>query len=307
MSDSKTKYIDPAALMRIKSLELRARVVMEGFWKGIHKSPYHGFSVEFSEYRQYTKGDDPRFIDWKVVARSDRVYIKKFEDETNLRCCLMVDQSKSMSYGSGEFSKAEYASTLAATLAHFMMGQGDAVGLTTFDDKVDQHIPPRNRPGHLRRMMLQLSNAEKGTGTDLAAPLKRIFEIIRKRSLLVLISDLLAPTEMLGKHLGYLAAAGHDLVVFQTLDPAEIDFTFSKATHFRDSESGKDLYIDPDAARAGYQKNLNAHLDSIHQVCERNRAEHYVVRTDQPMELALFDFVQGRRKSTAPIRAINRG
>ncbi|MDB4617474.1 DUF58 domain-containing protein [Verrucomicrobiales bacterium] len=307
MSDSKTNYIDPAALMRIKSLELRARVVMEGFWKGIHKSPYHGFSVEFSEYRQYTKGDDPRFIDWKVVARSDRVYIKKFEDETNLRCCLMVDQSKSMSYGSGEFSKAEYASTLAATLAHFMMGQGDAVGLTTFDDKVDQHIPPRNRPGHLRRMMLQLSNAEKGTGTDLAAPLKRIFEIIRKRSLLVLISDLLAPTEMLEKHLGYLAAAGHDLVVFQTLDPAEIDFTFSKATHFRDSESGKDLYIDPDAARAGYQKNLNAHLDSIHQVCERNRAEHYVVRTDQPMELALFDFVQGRRKSTAPIRAINRG
>ncbi len=278
MSDSKTNYIDPAALMRIKSLELRARVVMEGFWKGIHKSPYHGFSVEFSEYRQYTKGDDPRFIDWKVVARSDRVYIKKFEDETNLRCCLMVDQSKSMSYGSGEFSKAEYASTLAATLAHFMMGQGDAVGLTTFDDKVDQHIPPRNRPGHLRRMMLQLSNAEKGTGTDLAAPLKRIFEIIRKRSLLVLISDLLAPTEMLEKHLGYLAAAGHDLVVFQTLDPAEIDFTFSKATHFRDSESGKDLYIDPDAARAGYQKNLNAHLDSIHQVCERNRAEHYVVR-----------------------------
>ena len=241
MSDSKTNYIDPAALMRIKSLELRARVVMEGFWKGIHKSPYHGFSVEFSEYRQYTKGDDPRFIDWKVVARSDRVYIKKFEDETNLRCCLMVDQSKSMSYGSGEFSKAEYASTLAATLAHFMMGQGDAVGLTTFDDKVDQHIPPRNRPGHLRRMMLQLSNAEKGTGTDLAAPLKRIFEIIRKRSLLVLISDLLAPTEMLEKHLGYLAASGHDLVVFQTLDPAEIDFTFSKATHFRDSESGKDL------------------------------------------------------------------
>jgi hypothetical protein len=112
---------------------------------------------------------------------------------------------------------------------------------------------------------------------------------------------------MLEKHLGYLAAAGHDLVVFQTLDPAEIDFTFSKATHYRDSESGKDLYIDPDAARAGYQKNLNAHLDSIHQVCERNRAEHYVVRTDQPMELALFDFVQGRRKSTAPIRAINRG
>ncbi|NNE91675.1 MAG: DUF58 domain-containing protein [Verrucomicrobiales bacterium] len=294
--------------MRIKSLELRARVVMEGFLKGIHKSPYHGFSVEFSEYRQYTKGDDPRFIDWKVVARSDRVFIKKFEDETNLRCHLMVDQSKSMTYGSGDFTKAEYASTLAATLGHFLMAQGDAVGLTTFDEKVDQHVRARNRPGHLRRLMLQLSRAERGTGTDIAAPLKRIFEIIRKRSLLILISDLLAPIDLLEKHLGYLTATGHDLVIFQTLDPAEIDFTFKKATHFRDVETGNDLYIDPDAARANYQKNLNEHIDAIRGICDRNRADHFLVPTDRPLELALFDFIQGRRvTSSGPERNVNRG
>lgn len=150
-------YIDPAALMRVKSLELRARMVMEGFWKGLHRSPYHGFSVEFSEYRPYTRGDDPRFIDWKVMARSDRAFIKKFEDETNLRAHLLVDRSKSMGYGSGEYSKSDYSVTLAATLGFFLMGQNDAVGLTTFDEKVDQHIPARNRPGQLRRIMLNCS------------------------------------------------------------------------------------------------------------------------------------------------------
>ena len=139
--------IDPASLMRIKSLELRARVVVEGLWRGLHRSPYHGFSVEFTEYRQYTKGDDPRYIDWKVAARTDRHYIKKFEDETNLRCHLLVDRSRSMEFGTVGYSKAEYAVTLAATLAHFLARQGDAVGLLSFDETVREYLPARARNG----------------------------------------------------------------------------------------------------------------------------------------------------------------
>lgn len=306
-SAPKTSLIDPATLMRIKSLEMRARVVVEGFWKGLHKSPYHGFSVEFSEYRPYTKGDDPRFIDWKVVARSDRVFIKKFEDETNLRCTLLVDQSQSMGYGSGGHSKAAYAATLAATLAYFLMGQGDAVGLATFDEKPDQAIPARNRPGHLRRLMMRLEQAPRGRGTDLIAPLKAISELITRRGVFVLISDLLAPIEQLETHLGYLAAAGHDLVIFHTLDRAELEFTFEKATHFRDVETGEDLYIDPEAARSGYLKKLNAHLDALRGICDRNRIDYRIVPTDEPLELSLFDFIRNRKDAgMMPARALNR-
>ena len=306
-ANSKTSLIDPSTLMRIKSLEMRARVVVEGFWKGLHKSPYHGFSVEFSEYRPYTKGDDPRFIDWKVVARSDRVFIKKFEDETNLRCTMLVDQSKSMGYGSDEYSKADYAATLAATLSFFLMGQGDAVGLATFDEKPDQAIPARNRPGHLRRLMIRLEQAPRGSGTNLIAPLKAISEMIRRRGVFVLISDLLAPIEELESHLSYLAAAGHDLVIFHTLDRAELEFTFDRATHFRDAETGQDLYIDPDAARAGYLEKLNAHLEALRGICDRNRIDYRLVPTDQPLELSLFDFIRNRKDAgMLPARALNK-
>ena len=302
-----TSLIDPATLMRIKSLEMRARVVVEGFWKGLHKSPYHGFSVEFSEYRPYTRSDDPRFIDWKVVARSDRVFVKRFEDETNLRCTFLVDQSQSMGFGSGGTTKAEYAATLAATLSYFLMNQGDAAGLVTFDEIPDQIIPARNRPGHLRRLMIRLEQAPKGTGTDLIAPLKRLAELIRRRGVFVLISDLLAPIDELESNLGYLAAAGHDLIIFHTLDRAELDFTFEKATHFRDAETGRDLYVDPAAARKGYLAKLNAHLDALRAICDRNRIEYRLIPTDQPLELALFDFVRARKNgSLQPARALNR-
>lgn len=289
-----TNYIDPSALMRVKSLELRARMVMEGFWKGLHKSPYHGFSVEFSEYRPYARGDDPRFLDWKVMARSDRAFIKKFEDETNLRAHLLVDRSKSMGYGSGEFTKSDYSATLAATLAYFLMGQNDAVGLTTFDEKVDQHIPARNRPGQLRRLMLHLEAAPAGHGTDLGAAMKGLHELIRKRSFIILLSDLLAPLEELETQIGYLAAGRHDLAVFQILDPREIDFQFTQATHFRDSETGKDLYIDPDKARHDYLERFSAHQEAIRSMCGRHGVSHRLISTEEPLEEVLFEFVTHR-------------
>ena len=233
--------IAPAALMAIKNLELRARVVVQGFWTGLHRSPYHGFSVEFTEYRQYTPGDDPRYLDWRLYARSDRYYIKRFEDETNLRCFLLVDNSKSMTFGSTGYTKAEYANTLAATLAYFLHHQGDAVGLLTFDEQIREYLPARHRPGHLRHLMLALEKPAGGAATDLTTPLKRIAEMVTRRGLMVLISDLLAPIDTLDRNLGSLVASGHEVMVFQLFDPQEMNFRFETATLFEDMESGRDL------------------------------------------------------------------
>src|SRR6476646_3608454 len=167
---SGARFVDPQTLMSIKNLEMRARVVVEGFWNGIHRSPYHGFSVEFTEYRQYSPGDDPRYLDWRLFARSDRFYIKKFEDETNLRCHLLVDNSRSMTYGSVGYTKAQYANTAAATLAYFLYLQGDGVGLLTFDEQIRDYLPSRHRKGHLRHLMLSLEKPAGGTETNLSPP-----------------------------------------------------------------------------------------------------------------------------------------
>src|SRR5262245_24347653 len=199
-----TTFINPAALMRIKNLELRARHVVEGFLSGLHKSPYHGFSVEFTEYRQYTPGDDLRYLDWRLFARSDRYYLKRFEDETNLRCYLLVDLSRSMAYGSLDYNKAEYAKTAAATIAYFLSFQRDAVGLVTFDAAIQEYLPARFRPGHLHRLLLGLERSPGGTSTDLTVPLAQVAKMARKRGLVLLLSDLLAPMERLETHLGYL-------------------------------------------------------------------------------------------------------
>ena len=295
-------FIDPQALMRIRNLELRARVVVEGFWNGLHRSPYHGFSVEFTEYRQYTPGDDPRWVDWKLFARSDRYFLRKFEDETNLRCQLLVDASRSMGYGSVNYTKSDYANTLAATLAHFLSKQGDAVGVLTFDEKVRDYLPARNRPGHLRHIMLALEKASAGTTTDLITPLERAVELARKRGLMVLISDLLASLDRFEQSLAALNACGHEIVVFHVLDPAELKFEFDKAALFFDVESGKELYIDPVQAKKDYLRKFTAHNAGIESACRRLGAAYHRLSTDGPLELALFDFLRGRMQRGKVIR-----
>ncbi len=299
---SAKSFIDPQTLMRIRNLELRARVVVEGFWNGLHRSPYHGFSVEFTEYRQYTPGDDPRWVDWKLYARSDRYFLRKFEDETNLRCQLLVDASRSMGYGSGSFTKSDYANTLAATLAHFLSKQGDAVGVLTFDEKVRDYLPPRNRPGHLRHIMLALEKASAGTATDLITPLDRAVELARKRGLMVLISDLLATLDRFEQSLAALNACGHEVVVFHVLDPAEMKFEFDKAALFLDVESGRELYIDPIAARKEYLRKFTAHNAGIESACRKLGAAYHRLTTDRPLELALFDFLRSRMQRGKVIR-----
>ncbi len=288
--------LDLAALARIRSLELRAKAVVEGLWRGLHRSPYHGFSVEFSEYRAYVQGDDPRHLDWKVLARSDRSFIKKFEDETNLRCQLVVDHSRSMQFGSGPLTKADYAATLAATLALFLMQQGDAVGVTTFGEALQEHLPPRNRPGHLRRLMLELEKPAPAGGTALDLSVRQLADLLRKRGMICLVSDLLAPVETLERQLALLGAMGHDLVLFHVMDRAEIDFSFDKAAHFRDAETGAERFVDPAAARATYLENLQAHREFIRRACERQGIEYHWAPTDSPLEQVLFEFLSKRAR-----------
>ncbi len=237
-ASANASLIDPGTLLRIKSLQVRARVAVEGFIKGIHRSPYHGFSVEFSEYREYSPGDDPRYLDWRLFARSDRYYVKRFEDETNLRCYLVLDVSRSMAYRSGAHSKSDYARTAAATIAYFLSMQRDAVGLITFEDRITEYLPPRHRPGHLRRLMAVLEREPAGRATNLEKPLEEIAATVRKRGLVILISDLLAPMGSLAAKLGYLRSRGHDVIVLRVLDPAEVGFTFSLPAMFQDVESG---------------------------------------------------------------------
>jgi len=295
-------FVDPKALMAIRNLELRARVVVEGFWTGLHRSPYHGFSVEFTEYRQYSPGDDTRYLDWRLFARSDRYYLKKFEDETNLRCHLLVDQSRSMEYGSTGYTKSDYARTLAATLGWFLNGQGDAVGLFTFDSEVREYLPARHRHGHLRQLMLALEKRGGGRETNLNAPLQRVSELIRKRGLTVLISDLLAPIDELEPSLGRLTAAGHEVILFQVLDPNELAFNFHDAMLFQDIESERDFYLDPDAVRADYQRKLAAHSQGVEQICRRLGISFHRVTTDKPLEMSLSDFLRSRSRRGKLVR-----
>jgi len=286
--------MDPASLMRIKNLQLRAKVIVEGFFSGLHRSPYHGFSVEFTEYRQYTPGDDLRYLDWRLYARTDRFYIKRFEDETNLRCTLLLDLSRSMGFGSLAYTKADYARTLAATLAYFLSQQRDAVGLLTFADQLAEYLPARYRPGHLHRLMLGLEKSLLGNDTRFGPPLEQLGRSVSKRGLLVLISDLLAPLDELEKELGYLRSRGHEMVVFRVLDPVEASFRWDESALFEDLETGRELYVDPTSVRDEYLRRFEAHANSLRTLCGSLGVDLIPVLTDEPLEKTLFDFLQAR-------------
>lgn len=293
-ANSTAGFIAPKAVMTIKDLELRARIIMEGFWHGLHRSPYHGFSVEFTEYRQFTAGDDPRYLDWRLYARSDRYYIKKFEDETNLRCHFLVDHSRSMDFTSVGHTKTDYANTLAATLAYFLFQQSDAVGLLTFDEAVRNYLPARSRSGHLRRLLHLLEQPSAGTNTNFELPLRQIAQIVRKRGLMVLISDLLAPLAALEKNLGYLVASGHEVLLFHIMDPAELEFPFDRPAHFLDVETGREYLIDPRTARQSYLEKVQQHNAAIETLCGKLGIVMNRLVTTQPLELALRSFLQAR-------------
>jgi uncharacterized protein (DUF58 family) len=273
--------------MQIQNLTLRAKTVVEGFSSGLHRSPLRGFSVEFAEYRPYVVGDDPRGLDWKLVARTDRYYVKQFEDETNRRCYLAVDQSRSMSYSSTSYSKAEYARTLAATLAYFLYGQRDAVGLMTCGHADGEYLPARHRSGHLHRLMELLGRESAGSNSDLQPQLNRLAGLSKRRGLVVIISDFLLPVEQLSQPLGYLRGRGHEVLALRVLDRVEVDFSLQQSAMLCDLETGRQLYVNPEAIRQDYLQRFSQHESELRELCHSKACRFASVTTDQPLDYAL--------------------
>lgn len=301
------RRIDPQTLMRIRSLELRARHVVQGFMAGLNRSPYHGFSVEFTEYRPYVQGDDPRYLDWRLYARSDRYYLKRFEDETNLRCMLLVDYSRSMDYGSLGYTKLDYAKTLAATLGYFLLQQRDAVGLAPFTDRIEEYVPPAYRAGHLRRLLVQLERPPLQAATQLAACLEELGRRVTRRGMVILISDFLSPLDALEFSLETLSQRGQEIIVFHLADPQELNFDFTGPELFEDLETGRRVYVDPAWLRDNYQKKMSEHLANIRLACESHGVAYHLLTLDTPLETALPDVLRLRSSLGGRGRRTKRG
>jgi len=291
------RYLDPAIVARLGTIDLKAKTIVEGFLTGLHRSPFKGFSVEFAEYRQYLPGDDLATLDWKIYARTDRHVVKKFEEETNLECHIMLDVSRSMGYGSHAVTKLEYASYLAGALAYLMNRQRDAVGLLTFDDHIRDLLPSSARPGHLKSVLLTLERLTLGTRTDIAKPLSDLVQAIRKRGLVVLISDLLDEPDRIIEGLKHFRYRGTDVVVFQVLDPDELSFPFERAARFRDLESDREVVAVPAAVRDAYKARLDAMVSNFRTVLGQNGIDYTLLDTSQPLELALLPYLQTRRRT----------
>jgi uncharacterized protein (DUF58 family) len=291
------RFLDPAVIARLGTLELKARTIVEGFLSGLHRSPFKGFSVEFAEYRQYLPGDDLSSIDWKVYARSDRYYVKKFEEETNLDCYILLDVSRSMGYGRREgMTKLVYGQMLAASLAYLMNRQRDAVALTTFDESIVTMMPPSARPGHLRSLLVTLDRVALGTRTDVSKPLHVLADAIAKRGMVVLISDLLDDPERVVDGLRHFRFKGTDVVVFHVMDPDELTFPFERASKFRDMEMGDELMAVPSVVRGSYLEELERVLAAYKQELGSVGIDYKLLNTSEPLEFALMSYLSNRSR-----------
>lgn len=288
------RYLDPKVLARIGSLDLKAKTVVEGVLSGLHRSPKRGYSVEFAEYRQYLPGDALATIDWKVYARSDRHYVKKFEEDTNLDCHLLVDISGSMAYGSHGVTKRDYACYLAASLAYLMHRQRDAVGLIAFDETIVQRLPPSARASHLRAVLLGLERLPHGAKTNVAKPLGDLAKVLAKRGLVVVISDLLDDPAGVIQGLRHFRQRGTDVIVFHVLDPQELHFTFADVARFRDVESASEVFADPAAVRGEYLAAVGGLIDTYRQQLGGAGIDYHLLDTSKPLDLALVAYLKAR-------------
>ena len=296
MSDS-LNFLDPKVLAGLHNLELRARVVVEGFLAGLHKSPHRGFSVEFNDYRHYQRGDDMRHVDWRLYARSGKLYIKQYEDETNVRCMILLDTSASMAYTSGGVSKLDYGITLASALAYFIARQRDAVGLITFDDEIREYIPAKTRQLHLMRILRALSRVRAGQKTDVVKPLTDLATSLNKKSIVILISDMLDDEERIINTLTNLRAMGNDIITFHIMDDAELNFPFNEASEFIDMENNESYITSPAAIRKAYLKNINEFLAYCKKQCQTNGIDYCLMNTREPLDQALSAYITKRSKS----------
>ena len=296
MSERRTRLLDPHFISKLTRLDLTARLVVEGFLTGLHRSPYHGFSVEFAEHRQYMPGDPLRHLDWRVLAKSDRKYIKQYEEETNLRAMLLVDTSASMGYGSHGVTKLDYARQLAAALAYLMLRQNDAVGMFAFATGRAELIPPRSTMGHARPLLLLLEKLTPGGATDFASSLHSLAERMTRRGLVVLISDLLDDPERIAQAIHHFRHRKHEVLVFHVLDPQEVAFDFEREAVYVDLETGERVTTRPQELRPDYRARVSAWRDQIRQFCIEKRADYVPLTTDQPYDRALLEYLSKRAR-----------
>ena len=296
-SIDKRKYLDPLIVAKIDNMALRARLVVEGYLIGQHKSPYHGFSVEFAEHRAYGSGDEIRHIDWKLYGKTDRYYVKRYEEETNLRSYILLDTSQSMTYGSGEITKLEYGSYLSAALTHLMLNQRDAMGLVLFDEKIRKFIPPRAAPSHANIIMGALDKIQSANDTQIRPTLDYMAERIKKRGLVILISDLLDDPAQVLMGLNHFRHNKQEMIVFHLLDRQELEFQFGNRTKFRDLETNETITTEPWHIRSAYQELIEIQQRKYRLGCRNQRIDYVPLFTDQPLDLALNEYFNKRQKT----------
>jgi uncharacterized protein (DUF58 family) len=294
--ESSQKFLDPRTLAKLKGLHLRARHIVEGFVAGLHRSPYHGFSIEFSEHREYTPGDDLRYLDWKAFGRSDKLYLKQYEDETNLICYLVLDTSESMQYRGPQspMSKFEYAQSVAAALAWLVLQQQDAVGLVTFDNQLRASVRPSSNPSHMQRILGVLESSQPQAKTDTGPIFHDLAERMNKRGVVVVISDLFDKVDPMLAGLKHFRHRRHDVIIQHVLDPAELDFPFKQPTLFRGLEQMPEAVADPRSLRRAYLSEFHGYLRDVQSGCREHAMDYYRIRTDQRLDHALSNYLTAR-------------
>ena len=290
------RFIDPEVLSRISNMELLARNVVEGFISGLHRSPYKGFSVEFLEYRPYIPGDDPMRIDWKLYARSDKLFMKEFEDETNSTCHILLDISNSMEFTTTKVTKFQYGAMLAASLAYFMIRQKDRVGMYFFDDCIRERIPAQSRKGHLINILHSIEHVRPGARSSIGKPFHELADAISKRGIIIIISDLLDDPAAILDGLRHFRFDGNDAIVFQVLDPFELTFQYRDIVELECMETGEKLMVMSEAAREAYRENLERFKTTMKRECGLLGIDYEILDTGKPLDYALFQYLSKRSK-----------
>lgn len=290
------RLLDPHVLARISTIELVAKTVVDGFVAGLHRSPYFGFSQEFAEYRPYVPGDDPRFVDWNVFARTERTYLKRYLGETNTALILLFDASASMGYGSVGVAKIEYARFLAASLSYLALHQHDAVSLIVYDEKVRRYIPPSTRPGQLHGVLHAIEQADPATRTNIEQPFEHFQQFYTRRGLVAVISDFYDHPERILKAVRPLCYHGNDIILFHILDPAELAPKISDSTLLEDMETGERMEVAPDYARGEYRRRMQAHIEALRSSAQGAGADYLLLETSKPLDAALKEYLTFRQK-----------
>lgn len=293
---------DPVTISKIANMELRARLVVDGALSGIHKSPYKGSSIEFLEHKEYSPGNEIKHIDWKVLAKTDKYYVKQFEEETNLKCFVFLDTSGSMGYKSTGVSKFEYAATLAASLSYLLLKQSDLVGFVSFSDRVLQYIPPRSRLTHLHAILNVLAESKTTGKSNAGVILNEFIEKIGRRSLIIIISDFFDDTKKIVRQLKYFQFKKNEIILFQILDPYELTFPFETITFFESMEDDRRILADPKSIKNRYLSEINHFVETFKQSCFENQIDYWLINSSTPLDQALIKFLARRESSLRSIQ-----